>query len=297
MVQHSVSIIICTCNRASVLKRCLDSISKAHFPPAHTYELIVVDNRSSDHTKAVCEAFHAASPIPCRYIYEERRGKSNALNRALASTRGDIIFLTDDDCVFREDLPDKLVAEFSADPGIDFLGGRVELFDPLDLPIAIRLIDRRTEFTSITQLFGLIPGCNMAFRRRVVDAVGGFDPRFGPGTPLIVEDADFIYRAFRAGFRLVYSPEVVIYHGHGRRDADAVHGTMRSYLLGRGAFYAKYILAFDRKVLRIAYWETVSLLKLALSEASRGKFNGDGCRYLGFLFRGASSFLLTRSVV
>ena len=293
---RSVSIVICTVNRADALERCLASVARLQLPPTATLELIVVDNNSTDGTKAVIEAFKPDAAIAVRGMFEEKRGKSHALNLALSATTADVVFFTDDDCVLRHDLVVRLVEEFSAHPELDGIGGRVELLDPLDLPIAIQLRDSRAELTSITQVFGLIPGCNMAYRRRVIDRIGGFDTRLGPGTPRVAEDADFVYRSLKAGFRLGYVPDIVIYHGHGRRNPADIFKTKKGYLNGRGAFYAKHILSFDRDVLRSAYWEALTLLRLSAVEAGRLKLVGEGTWSLGMILRGAGSYLKVRLV-
>lgn len=254
----------------------------------------MVDNNSTDDTKAVCAAFAADAPLPVRYLFEPKRGKSNALNCGLAEAKGDVMYFTDDDCVFSEGFADALAREFADDAELDGIGGRVELYDPADLPLATRLMDTRIELKDSSQLFFLLPGCNMAFRRRVFDRIGGFDPLFGPGTPRVVEDADFIYRAFKAGFRLVYFPTILIYHGHGRRSAADAQKTRRDYVIGRGAFYAKHLLGRDNTVLRISYWEMVGLFRSMARQAIGGRIDREAIAVALLLIRGAGSYLRAR---
>ena len=289
----SVSIIICTANRAELLRRCLESLRQVAFPADRSFELVVVDNASRDDTKAVCEAFVAGAPLPTRYVFEPKRGKSHALNSGIAAATGDILYFTDDDCVFVERFAADLRREF-ADPALDGIGGRVELYDPTDLPITTRLYDERIAFTDAAWLFYLIPGCNMAFRRRVFERIGGFDPLLGPGTPRVAEDSDFLYRALQAGCRMVYTPGLLIYHGHGRKEpADAVK-IRRAYAIGRGAFYMKHLLARDRTVLRMVAWEVAGLLRLVFRTLRRGPFDREALACLFRLLRGATSYAAAR---
>jgi GT2 family glycosyltransferase len=111
-------------------------------------------------------------------------------------------------------------------------------------------------------LFSSIIGCNMAFRRRVFERVGAFDPRFGPGGRIgTVEDTDFLYRVHQAGCRVIYSPDVLVHHNHGRRTDEDVQRRMRLYVAGHGAFYAKYILKADPVILKMACSESLAMIR------------------------------------
>jgi GT2 family glycosyltransferase len=101
----------------------------------------------------------------------------------------------------------------------------------------------------------------MAFKRDVFAAVGEFDTDLGPGTGAVFEDLDLIYRAYRQGFKIVYSPEMLVYHNHGRRTEHAAEAQERNYHVGRGAFYCKHALQGDRRVLKMAYWDVLPGLR------------------------------------
>lgn len=92
----SVSIIICTRNRADSLKPTLESLGRLEVPDNYSPELIVVDNDSNDGTAQLVQTLRLPN-LPLRYINERRRGKSNCLNTALAAAHGEIILWTDDD--------------------------------------------------------------------------------------------------------------------------------------------------------------------------------------------------------
>jgi glycosyltransferase involved in cell wall biosynthesis len=257
-----ISVIICTYNRAESLKKTLDSIKNMSIPNDLSWEILMVDNNSSDNTKKVIEEFRIKSGLNVVYVFEEKRGLSNARNSGIRNAQGEIIVFTDDDCI-----PDKnwlffISKEFEADPSLSLIGGRVELYDPNDQPVTIRTSKERNHFTSIGQLFSLIPGCNFAFHRRILDALGGFDPDFGAGTRVkAAEDSDFLYRAYKMGFKMVYSPEILVYHNHGRRTKEQVFNLNKGYIIGCGAFYCKHILRGDPEVLKMAIAEVISLMK------------------------------------
>lgn len=93
----------------------------------------------------------------------------------------------------------------------------------------------------------------MSFRRSVFTAIGKFDINFGAGKTIpSAEDSDFFYRAFRMNFKMMYSPEVLIYHNHGRRYDEQVSKLVKGYVIGQGAFYCKYILKKDGIVFHFA---------------------------------------------
>src|SRR5688500_3500637 len=90
-----VTVIICTRNRADQLRRTLESAAAVDTPEHVSWELLVVDNGSTDHTPEVVESFSGRLPI--RRVSEPEAGLSNARNRGVAEAKGDYICWTDDD--------------------------------------------------------------------------------------------------------------------------------------------------------------------------------------------------------
>jgi GT2 family glycosyltransferase len=283
-----VSVILCTYNRSESLRRALESVESLIIPEAVTWEVIVVDNNSTDDTRNTIEEFRRKSILPLRYLFEKGRGKSYALNSGIKAAEGDIVALTDDDCIVDERWLASVVREFQSDPSLSVVGGRVELYDKSDRPVSIRTFRDRITLGSTAQLFSLIPGCNMAVRRAVFGKVGEFDVGFGPGTAIVVDDVDFVFRAFKHGLKIVYSPDVLLYHNHGRRTDEQVRALNRSYVIGRGGFYCKHILVGDRDVLKMAYWEIGSLIKASFKNLSLGMSIKQERAFLAYLCRGAA---------
>src|SRR4029450_8136983 len=100
MVERTVSIIICTRNRAESLKPTLESIGRASIPQGWNVELLVVDNGSTDHTKSVLNET-VMTNVTLRCVYEKTPGLSNARNAGIRETTGEIILFTDDDARVR----------------------------------------------------------------------------------------------------------------------------------------------------------------------------------------------------
>ena len=256
-------------------------------PPDIKWELIIVDNNSTDNLREVVQDFTQKSKLNVRYLFEGKPGLSHARNKGIGEARGNYIAFTDDDCIVDRPWLISILEEFDSDPDLSGLGGRAELYNTEDKPVSIRTSRERHLFVSHNQLFNLIPGCNMAFRRKVFDAVGNFDPDFGAGARIpSAEDTDFYYRVYKTGLKLLYSPDILIYHNHGRCTDEQVQALKRGYLIGRGALYCKYILRGDGIILKMAlrenFWRIINLLK----NSFRGKSIIKEIKYTYYLLLG-----------
>jgi|ERR1700674_1002888 glycosyltransferase involved in cell wall biosynthesis len=267
-----LSVIIASFNRSQSLLHVLQELSHQIVPEGVKWEVLIVDNNSTDGTESVISQFVSKDPKRYRYLRENRQGKSHALNTGIHAAAGEIVVFTDDDCISAPNWLCAISNEFVSDPALAILGGRVELYCKDDRPVTIRTFRERILFSKPEQLFSLIPGCNMSIKKSIFDVVGEFDPLLGPGTKIgaVSEDTDFIYRVFKKGFKVAYSPDVLVYHNHGRRTEAQVQSLNHKYVVGRGAFYCKHILKGDVCVLRMAYWEVSALIKGLLKERFSG---------------------------
>ena len=255
-----VSILICTRNRAAKLKQTLESILDLEIPPHGNYELVVVDNGSSDGTQQLCADMMPKFNGRMRVVSEPKPGLGQARIRAAAQASGDILAFTDDDIVPHKTWLSVIYSEFSADPDLQGISGRVELLNPMDLPMTIRRCSDRVQLQEVSQTYDLFVGCNMVVRADLARRVGLFDPAFGPGARFLsADDADFWYRCWRHGAKLVYVPDLLVYHDHGRRSLEDKSSLFRAYAVGRGALFAKHFRK-DINVTKEMYWETRSIL-------------------------------------
>jgi glycosyltransferase involved in cell wall biosynthesis len=282
-----ISLIICTRNRCHQLARCLESVRFLTFD--RPWELIVVDNGSTDKTATVLTEFIKSADVRAIYLFEPTRGKSTGLNTALRTASGQILAFTDDDCYPAPDFLTKVWTAFE-DPSVGYIGGRIMLHDPADHPITIN--ESVTPVTFPGRSFvcaGSVQGANMAFRRKVLFDIGGFDPSFGPGVMFAAcEEIDAVGRASAVGWKGEYHPEVVVRHHHGRKAADAA-ALWKWYAIGRGAYHMKLLLRghqflwFARSVYQLRWryrtsrttvlWELVGAAKygyLYLTQNLRG---------------------------
>ncbi len=288
-----LSIVIASYNRAESLLKFLQELSRQAAPEGLDWEVVVVDNNSTDGTRSLIAPLAEANPRRYKYLQENRQGKSIALNTGLRAATGGILVFTDDDCIPDSNWLATIAKEFDADPALGVLGGRVELFDKQDRPVTIRNFPDRTLIESRDQLFLFLIGANMSIRRQVLDSVGEFDPFLGPGSRIgaVMEDLDLLYRTFRKKFKIVYSPDVLVYHNHGRTTDAQIQALNHRYVVGRGAFYCKHILGGDRSVLKMAYWEFSSLTKGIVKDLFAGKKTQEQGRLLWALLAGAGGRL------
>ncbi len=161
---------------------------------------------------------------------------------------GEIVGFTDDDCYVRPDFVEALDSVFEA-ADLGYVGGRVLLFDPADAPITIQASDARCDLPPRSYIpAGVIHGANFAFRRALLERVGGFDERLGAGAAIPSgEDVDMLSRASAAGFAGAYDPRPTVLHHHGRRAAHELERLRRGYALGCGAYYLKCLLDGRRR--------------------------------------------------
>jgi len=251
----SVSIIICTRNRAASLARTLDTIGSLDVAGLSAIELIVVDNGSTDETQAVVAAFRGRVPLPVTYVEEARPGLATARNAGIRRATHQVILFTDDDCLPAGDWLLTAARLFSTDL-LRVVGGRVELHNPdhLDLSIKTSLVEERLQ--GVGGLLGFVHGANLAFGRPVIERIGWFDVRFGAGTRLkSAEDTEFVYRAFHAGLTVLYEPDLVVRHDHGRSGLRDWMRLTRGYCHGIGGMTMKHVMAGRTDLLRMVYWD------------------------------------------
>jgi GT2 family glycosyltransferase len=249
------SVVICTRNRARMLEACLARVVQMTY--AGDWEIVLVDNDSTDETAALVERFVQRAPVPTAVVKKRRPGLGGARNAGLAVARGRLLAFTDDDCYPRVDWLTEARRAFDTYPDAGVIGGRILLFDPTDARYTIQEHNRLERLPPRSFVApGFIQGANFVVARAVVERIGGFDTRLGAGTPFACEDTDFICRASFDGFDVIYDPTLVVWHHHGRKPGLAITHLERSYAAGRGAYYAKFLCRSHSRAVfaRHLYW-------------------------------------------
>jgi GT2 family glycosyltransferase len=254
-IKIRASVLLSTYNRFDKLRLFLDTMKTIGSAGLTGTEVLVIDNNSSDATRQVVDEYASLENPVFRYLLESNPGKSRALNVGIREARGEIIAFTDDDCIPDSNWLENILNEFDSDPELSVLGGRVELYDEKDLRQAILLSKCRMRVRHASEVCDppAIIGANMAFRKSVLKVTRGFDPLLGPGVKCkAAEDLDLIYRSLKARFKIVYSPDVMVFHNHGRRTESDDAKTSYAYAVGLGALYCKHVMRLDLQIVRIA---------------------------------------------
>jgi glucosyl-dolichyl phosphate glucuronosyltransferase len=239
-----VSVVVPTYNRCGLLDQAI-SVLLNQEAPGLRYEVIIVDNNSTDATRRTVESY-ASGDGRVRYAFEQRQGVAYARNTGIRLAAADVIAFCDDDVSVARDWVANLHQAFVRFPDADFVGGKVlpkwaerppSWLRPTMCPLALQDRGEEAVFVSLRNPICLI-SANLGVRRRVFDRVGLFDPatqrvKDGIGS---TEDYDWELKVWRSGGHGVYVPDVVCY-------CDVPPGRMkkayhRRWHLGHGRFNA-----------------------------------------------------------
>ncbi len=211
-----ISVVVCSYNGARTIHDCFEGLLRLEYPD---FEVIVVNDGSNDRTAAI------ASDYGFRLISTENQGLASARNTGLQAATGEIVAYVDDDAWPDPHWLTYLAAAFLRTTHVGLGGPNIPPPDDGLLadcvanapggPIHVLLSDREAEH---------IPGCNMAYRKSALDAIGGFDPQFHAAG----DDVDVCWRLQERGWTLGFSPAAVVWH-HRRNSVRAYWRQQRGY--------------------------------------------------------------------
>ena len=220
-----MSVIVPARNAARYVPRLVEAF-RAQTVSADTFELLIVDDFSSDGTRELVEASGLARLVAApRHV-----GVYAARNLGIDAARADTLAFTDADCIPARDWIDRGLDALDR-TGADVIAGRFE--SPIDSRLTgAALVDLSHNYDQERYVGeGHSAGGNTWLRRRVVDSVGPFDASLLSGG-----DTELVRRAVGAGFRLEYAPDVVVTHHPNARAWTLVR---RSFRLGFGRGQAR----------------------------------------------------------
>jgi glucosyl-dolichyl phosphate glucuronosyltransferase len=215
-----ISAIICTHNRSAYLKSAIQSLAEQTLPKDR-YEVIVVDNASTDDTKAVVESFAHLRNL--RYIHEPVLGLSQARNTGWHDARGEYIAFLDDDAIACPEWLERIVGAFdTVKPTPGSVGGRVipvweaerPAWLPKDMEPALTIVDWAEKPIFLTESQQFLAGANVAYPRAILETVKGFSVNLGrKGTSLLSGEEYLIQRyLIRSGLGVYYDPLICVEH-------------------------------------------------------------------------------------
>jgi len=228
----SISVVVCSYNGGRTLEACLTSLLQMDYPD---YEVILVDDGSTDDTPRIAVEFPAVKTIRRGHL-----GLSAARNVGMRAARGEIVAYTDSDCVADKDWLYYLAG--TLEQGDCMAVGGPNLSPPArnweqacvaaspGQPSHVLMDDSEAEH---------IPGCNMAFYKRALESIGGFDPEYRKAG----DDVDVCWRLVGQGYRIGFSPSAVVWH-HRRFSVRAYFRQQEGYGEAEALLRFKHLVRF-----------------------------------------------------
>jgi GT2 family glycosyltransferase len=256
-----VSVMIPTIGRPDLLRACLESIFACDQRPA---EVLVVDQSAGSATTDLVAEFSELGAISYR---SRPPGLPRALNDGLMRVRSDFLLVTNDDCTVDPSWI-RIGAELAAasrQPAL--LTGRVFPVGDPDMVPSIKTDPEPHDYTGERRFDVLYPN-NMVLPARPALELGGFDQVISGA-----EDNDFCYRWLKAGYRLEYRPELIVFH-HDWRTREQLETLYTRYWYGNGQLYGKHLRRGDLRMLRYLSRDAAGFVRAAASRCLRGQTSG-----------------------
>ncbi len=260
-----LSIVVCTYNRQKYIRKTLEHLNDQSAPYGR-YEVILVNNKSTDDTASICQNYMADNPsLNMVYVVEENQGHTYARNRGIEESSSDLIAFIDDDAFVRKDYVENIIDFFSRHESVAAIGGKIipeyESSEPkwmskylLPLVSALDMGDQSKPFPK--SKFPI--GANMAYRKAVFKKHGQFDVALGRrGSGLEGGDEkDMIFRIKKADEQVFYVPNMEVRHIIPDKRLDITYikgladGVARSEMkrLSQANFSEKLFKIFDELV-------------------------------------------------
>jgi glycosyltransferase involved in cell wall biosynthesis len=253
------SVVICTYNRAGSLAKTLQSLKQMAVPPDLEWELIVVDNNSTDNTREVLGEFARTSEFRVQYVFEPKQGLCHARNTGVANATGEIIAFTDDDVRVAPEWLRELANTFDEYHCMGVGGRSIPAWDGLSKPDWLITAGPYSLVSGPILDFNLgeeakelrvAPwGLNMAFRKIAFEKYGLFRTDLGVSGAggLLGEDTEFGKRLLASGDRIMYSPKAIVFH------------PVEQKRITRG-YFLRYYFALGRTAVREESWPSEAVL-------------------------------------
>lgn len=255
------SLIVGTMNRAKELEICLDSLIRQTFSD---FEVIVVDQSNDEETHNLVQN-EKYSQLSIAYMRISKKGLSHARNIALQRSRGRYFALVDDDAAYSDNFLENAYEMLRSKDKI-ILSGRIHSY--IDGSYNIRYDSLRAgKPLSIRKIINMAPSASLIVPIQLYEAGIVFDENFGVGAKFgACEETDYILQAFGCGYKIVYNPEMIVYHPTISSSSEAEHSaTIQktfSYSSGLGALVKKDKVV--RKSYRLQYLVAKKTIKRIL---------------------------------
>jgi GT2 family glycosyltransferase len=231
-----VSVVVATYNRKDLLAGCIDALINQSYPK-DKYEVIIVDDGSTDGTKELLEKY-SIDQSKLKTFWQKNRGVAAARNLGIKNAKGEIVCFTDDDCVTDKDRIRNLVDAYNDDK-IGGVGGRILGYNPNSLLEKYAENVGNFNQEKLIENENFIVAANSSYRKDILDSIKGFDDEFQ-----FSDDMDISIRVKLKGFSLKYAPEAIVYHRH-RTTLKGLFKQWYGYGRGYSLRHKKYTKDFN----------------------------------------------------
>lgn len=245
-----VSVVIPTKDRPTVVTDAVRSVFAGTY---QQFELFVVDQSVDDKTLVALAGFSTDSRFHYVRNPRGRPGPASSRNVGIVLSAGDLVAHIDDDVTVCPDWMQRFVAEFEADPALQFVAGKLTAprydFATNYIPAADPAMEQPPVNDWTVSL--LTAGANYIMRKELFERVGGYDECFGPGTRLSADDGIMALQIARSGAKWKASSSVEVVHTHGVRSAAEGVELRKAYGIGNGGIFGRVTRRGD---LRAGLW-------------------------------------------
>ncbi|MBP5719322.1 MAG: glycosyltransferase family 2 protein [Abditibacteriota bacterium] len=240
----NISVVIPNYNGAGIIEKCLDSVTGF-------FEVIVVDDGSADDSVSLIK-----SRYPDVKLIENgvNKGFSHSVNRGIRAAEGDFVFLLNTDVILPPNVTDNMLPLFE-DSDVFAVSPRIILPKKGDIDEGCKwgkwhngvfYTDQRQNVTEVTPIL-YATGCAALYRKSMLDALGGFDEVY---SPFYWEDADLGYRAWKRGYKSLYTPHSFVTHEHGATTSKA-NSDYKNTITARNMIYFIRRNISDKDILKV----------------------------------------------
>ncbi len=225
-----ISVIVPAYNAKKTIFACLSALENQTVPRTD-YEVVVIDDGSTDDTVKIIEGFPKV-----RVISQENQGPAAARNKGANCAEGEIIIFTDSDCEPQPDWIEQMIAPFEREPDIAGVKGAYKTRQPEWAARFVQLeYEDKYDLLAQSKYIDFIDTYAAAFRKRVFLQFGGYDTSFPVAC---AEDIELTYRMSSQGCKMVFNPKAIVSHTHPNT-----------------------FLSYFKKKYKFAYWRMLALRK------------------------------------
>lgn len=197
-----ISVIVPAYNAQKTIHQSIEALLAQEYPKEH-YEVIIIDDGSSDGTADVVKAY------PVKYLHQRNQGPATARNAGAREAQGEIILFTDSDCVPFANWIAEMVKPFENKEVVAVKGAYKNKQKSMVARFAQLEFEERFEMLKKAESIDMVDTYSAGYRKDIFLQMGGFDPYFPVANN---EDTELSYRMSKLGYKMIFNPDAIVYH-------------------------------------------------------------------------------------